>query len=152
MDQTENENFAQEVGTVERVARELNVELPHTKLPTSLRLIALFTLIGGLSILGSIFADVVRPNSESFGFYMLRLIVGILAVATAYGIEGKKRWALWLYGVIVVVGLFINPFMTILPLCIFIYLYRERKFFAPSALDKILHFLVFSTKLFFKKK
>ncbi|RJQ28059.1 hypothetical protein C4565_04195 [Candidatus Parcubacteria bacterium] len=141
-----------EEGEIDKVAEELNVGLPHVKLPTPIRLITLFTLIGGLSILGSVFADVVRPNTEEFGFYILRLFIGILAVATAYGIEQKKRWSLWLYGIIVVIGFFTNPLVTILPLLIFIYLYKRRKLFARSALDKIIHFLAFSIKLFFKKK
>ena len=123
---------------IEKAAEELHVELPAGNLPLPLKVIALFTLIGGLSIIGSIFSDVVRPGQLSVFAYLLRLGVGVLAVAIAYGIVRRHRWALWLYGLIVAVGLFINPVVASLPLAIAVYLYLHRKYLRPSFLDETL--------------
>ncbi|MEW6617032.1 MAG: hypothetical protein AB1333_01275 [Patescibacteria group bacterium] len=141
-----------EKGEVEELAEELNINLPSVGLPPSIKLIALFTLIGGLSIVGSLFADVVRPNAEGFGFYILRFIVGFLSLGTVHGMARKKRWALWFYGFIVIIGIFINPIISILPLGILIYLYKNRSLFEPSVFDKILTFFAFATKEAFKSK
>ena len=112
---------------IEKIARELQVSLPASGLPLLLRLIALFTLIGGLSIIGGIFADIVRPPTSTPHFYFLRVIVGVLAIAISYGIIERKRWALWLYAVVVLVGLFINPLVAILPSLILLYLFSKRQ-------------------------
>lgn len=140
---------------IEKIAKELNVALPSGQMPAPVKLIALFTLVGGLSIIGSIFADVVAPDSEKFGIYILRLIVGLLSVGIAYGIADKRRWALWLYGLIVITGFSVNPVVAILPLGILAYLYKHKELFRLSVFDKILNFLVFAIKetlgSFFKK-
>src|SRR5690606_16618272 len=115
----EKENFVlddpatpdKEEEVAEKISEELNVNLPGQYLPLPIRLIAYFTLIGGLSIVGSLFSDIVRPQGENPIFYVMRIAVGVLAILIAYGILEKKRWAIWLYGVLALVALNFNPFL-----------------------------------------
>ena len=125
-------------GKAEKIADELKVTLPASGSPLPLRLIALFTLIGGLSIIGSLFADIVRPPSNTPHFYFVRIIVGLLAVFISYEIIEKSRLAIWLYGIIVVVGLFINPIVSILPGLVPVYLIFQRHQFKSSIIDQFL--------------
>lgn len=124
---------------VEEIAHALHVEMPEGDLPYPLNLIALFTLIGGLSILGGLFVDIGGPSgSVETRFYVLRLGVGVLAVFTAYGLVKKERWALWLYGVIGCIGLYFNSVSAVVPLLALWYLYLKRTEFRPSVLDMLL--------------
>ena len=125
-------------GKAEKIADELKVTLPASGSPLPLRLIALFTLIGGLSIIGSLFADIVRPPSNTPHFYFVRIIVGLLAVFISYEIIEKSKLAIWLYGLIVVVGLFINPIVSILPGLVLVYLIFQRHQFKSSIIDQFL--------------
>lgn len=120
----------------EEIAGELRISLPASGLPLLLRLIALFTLLGGLSIIGSIFADIVKPPSSTPHFYFIRIIVGILAIIISYEIIKKNRLALWLYAVIVLIGLFINPLVSILPGLVLLYLFFQRSLFKLSIFDQ----------------
>ncbi len=121
---------------VEKIADDLKVSLPASGSPLLLRLIALFTLIGGLSIIGSLFADIVKPPSNTPHFYFLRIVVGLLAIFISYEIIEKSRLALWLYAVIVVVGIFINPIVTIIPGGVLIFLWLQRSYLKPSIIDQ----------------
>ncbi len=125
-------------GKAEKIADELKVTLPASGSPLPLRLIALFTLIGGLSIIGSLFADIVKPPSNTPHFYFLRIIVGLLAIFISYEIIEKSKLAIWLYGIIVVVGLFINPIVSILPSLVLMYLIFQRHQFKSSIIDQFL--------------
>jgi len=125
-------------GKAEKIADELKVTLPASGSPLPLRLIALFTLIGGLSIIGSLFADIVRPPSNTPHFYFLRIIVGLLAIFISYEIIEKSRLAIWLYGVIVIVGLFINPIVSVLPGLVLVYFIFQRHQFKSSIIDQFL--------------
>ena len=129
----------------EKIAEELKVSLPASGSPLLIRLIALFTLIGGLSIIGSIFADIVRPPSNTPHFYFIRIMVGLIAIIIAYEIIERSKLALWLYAVIVLAGLFINPIVSILPGVVLGYLFIKRSYFKPSVID---HFI---NKLFGSK-
>ena len=122
----------------EEIAEELEVNLPGIGLSIPLRVIALFTLIGGLSIVGSMFADIVNPDKTNVFAYLGRLFVGLMALTVSYGILHLKRWSLWLYGFIALIGLAINPAVAIFPVIVVIYLYRKRKLFSPSVLDFII--------------
>ena len=125
-------------GRVEKIADELKVSLPASGLPLLFRLIALFTLIGGLSIIGSLFADIVKPPSNTPHFYFLRIIVGLIAIFISYEIIAKSRLALWLYAVVVIVGFFINPIVSILPGLVLTYLVFQRHKLKPSKPDQFL--------------
>ncbi|MDP3901668.1 MAG: hypothetical protein Q8Q37_01660 [bacterium] len=121
----------------EKIAKELHVTLLGQGLPLPVNLISAFMLIGGLSIIGSSFADIVDPVSKSLFLYFLRFSTGIAAIAISYGLIKRERWAIWIYGFIIFAGLFINPVLTLLPLAILIYLYLNRQLFRPSVLDRI---------------
>ena len=120
------------------IARTLRIDVPSVKLPMAIRLIAALTLIGGLSIIGSLFVDIGRPSaSVRSGFYLLRLVTGVIAVAAAYGIIRKERWALWLYSLIALAGLSLNPITALIPGAALLYLYVKREHFTPSAADTL---------------
>lgn len=123
---------------IDKAIKEMGVGLPVTNEPLIFKLIALATLAGGLSIVGSTFVDIVRPDSISGFFYILRLAIGVLAIAVAYGIVQKKRWALWLYGLIVLVSLIANPGLAIIPAAILAYLSFHKNRFAPCIFDFLL--------------
>jgi|SRR3989344_1515026 len=121
---------------VEKIVKSLHVLMPEGDFPTLLKLIYVFTLIGGSSVIGSLFVDIAIPGSQdSISFYILRLIIGCLAVATAYMIARNERWAMWFYGVIAVTGLFVNSIASVIPLLVLLYLFLIRKQFKPSVLD-----------------
>ena len=121
---------------VAEVAETLNIELPKSKAPLVMKLITLFTLIGGLSIIGSLFVDIGRPSASiQSKFYILRLIIGMLAIGTAYGLAKKERWAMWLYGIIAVAGFYLNPITVLIPGTAFAYLYAKRDRLRVSAFD-----------------
>ena len=122
--------------SIEKVAREINVNLPLTNLPLPLKIITLLITIGGLSITASALTDVFNPNDIGLAFYLLRAIAGVTMLAIAYGLIKRRRWSIWIYGIIVVIGVFINPGVSILPLLILIYLYTKRAMFAESIFDK----------------
>lgn len=130
--QTRMEKFEDET---QKVSEELKINLPGQGLFLPLRLIGLFTLVGGLSIIGSAFANIVDSTATNLGIYILRLLVGALSITSAYGIIEHKRWALWSYGAIVLIGLYYNPVVTILPAIALIYMYTQRQRFSMSILD-----------------
>ena len=113
----------------EQVAKEFNVNLPLGNAPLIIKIIALFTLLGGLSVMGSIFGDLVRPGHNNLGLYLLRIITGVLAIVVSYGILHQKKWSIWLYGLIVVIGFLNNPLFAILPAIIVVYLYLKKDYF-----------------------
>ena len=136
----------------ERAANDLQINLLGANLPSTLRFIALFMLAGGISIIGSVLADIVNPNQQNIEFYLLRIVVGILAISTAYGIIKLQRWALWIYGGAIVIGIIVNPLVTVLPLAVLIYLIFEREKFSPSILDIKTEKITSKFITFFKKK
>lgn len=146
--QNQEENLEQKA---EEAADELKINLPGANLPPVLRFIALFMLAGGLSIVGSIFADIVNPIQTNVSFYLLRILVGSLVLATAYGIIRLQRWALWAYGLALLIGVFVNPIVVLLPLVVLIYLYAHRDKFTPSVFDYQLAEFIMKIKSLFKK-
>jgi hypothetical protein len=130
----------------EEIAEEMEVNLPGVGLSLPLRVISLFTLIGGFSIIGSMFADIVNPDKTNVFAYLGRLFVGLVAVTVSYGILHLKRWSLWLYGFIALVGLAINPAVAIFPVIVTIYLYKCRKQFEPSVIDFMIGNIISSLK------
>lgn len=132
MESSEGENLEQKA---EEAADEMKINLPGGNLPPVLRFIVLFMLAGGLSIIGSIFADIVNPTQTNLSFYLLRIVVGGLVLTTAYGIIRMQRWAIWIYGVALLIGLLVNPIVVVLPAAVFIYLFVYRERFVPSLFD-----------------
>lgn len=135
MEPEENE---EESKIANKINQEFKVNLPGQNLPTPARFIAFFTLIGGFSIIGSLFVDIVRPNDEDISFFLLRVIAGVVAIATSYGIIEHKRWSIWLYGGFTLLALASNPFLSLIPLGVVVYLFLKREYFAPSPLDLVL--------------
>lgn len=146
-------NEQEEDKVADTLNKEFRINLPGQNLPTPVRIIAFFTLIGGLSIAGSLFADIVRPSGEHFGFFTLRIFAGAIAILTAYGIIEHKRWSIWLYGLFTLFALFSNPLLAIIPFGVVIYLYTQRSYFEKSIADNYLinAVNVFKEKLKFRK-
>jgi hypothetical protein len=128
----------EESDIADKVSQELQINLPGKFLPAPVRLIAFFTLAGGLSIVGSLFVDIVRPGKVDVFLYFFRILIGILAIGITYGIIERKRWAIWLYGLIAVISLFTNPVLAIVPAVVFIYLFYVRSIFTPSVIDNVI--------------
>src|SRR5258706_16209091 len=112
-----------------KIAKQLEVALPGGNLPIEIKLIALFTLTGGLSIMGGIFGDVIRPTGTHLPTYLIRLVVGISMIVISYGIVTRKKWSLFLYGLIIIVGLYVNFIAALIPLIAVIYLIIRHNLF-----------------------
>ncbi len=112
-----------------KVAGQLKITLPGGSLPIEVKLIALFTLTGGLSIIGGIFGDVIRPTGTHLPTYLIRLVVGVSMIALAYGIVTRRKWSLLLYGLIVIMGLYVNFIAALIPLVAVVYLIFKRDLF-----------------------
>ncbi len=110
-------------------AGQLKVTLPGGNLPIEVKLIALFTVTGGLSIMGGIFGDVIRPTGIHLPTYLTRLFVGVAMIAISYGIVTRKKWSLWLYGLIIAVGLYVNFVAALIPLAALVYLVLRHDLF-----------------------
>lgn len=122
-----------EKNQIDELIATLHVTLPEGKLTLTTKVIAFLTSAGGLSILAGILADVVRPGGISLGHYILRIIIGIIMTAVGYGIIKQKGWVVWLYGSISIISLMINPIVSVIPLLITIYLYRQKIYFDKHA-------------------
>ncbi|MBI2024620.1 MAG: hypothetical protein HYT03_00820 [Candidatus Harrisonbacteria bacterium] len=114
---------------VEKAAEKLQIPLPTGRGPLILKLIALLNLAGGLGITGSVLADVATTEMVNIVVYLVRLLVGLLAIAVAYGIIQKKLWSPWLYAGVVLIGLFTNPLLAIVPAIVTIYIFTQRDYF-----------------------
>lgn len=132
------ENTEEQDQVADKISQEFKITLPGQNLPTPVRVIAFFTLIGGFSIIGSLFVDIVRPLEEGLSFFILRTIAGLTAISIAYGIIEHKRWSIWLYGAFTLFAIFSNLILSIIPLSVVIYLYIKRDFFTPSPPDILL--------------
>ncbi len=137
-DNQEGEKMQEVEKAAEKISEELHVELPAKGLLFPIRIIALFALLGGLGIIGSGFADILDATKNNVWIYIFRTLVGLLALAAAYGIIEHQRWALWLFGLIVFMGLVINPIITLFPLAALVYLFTKRGLFEPSRFDRLL--------------
>ena len=122
---------------IEAVAEKLDVKLPKIPLPLPIKIITLIIVAGSFSILGGIFTDFIIPNSGSNANHLYRLVIGLIFLLIAYGIYDRRRWALWLYGTIIFIGIFINFILAFIPTLIVIYLYTERKVLRPGYIDKL---------------
>lgn len=127
---------SQQHSIVEDIAEHLAVKLPKQNLPLPMRIIMLVFVIGGLSILTSIFTDFVASDS-SLVLYIYRLMTGAAFLLIAYGLYERRRWSVWLYGLLVFVGLIINFFLALAPALLVAYLYTQRHLLAPSFMDRL---------------
>ncbi|MBU6141587.1 hypothetical protein KGO95_00520 [Patescibacteria group bacterium] len=121
---------------VKKIAAELKVNLPTKRMPILIKLIVLFLLAGGFSIIGSLFTNIINTDPIDLWSYILRVVFGFLIITMAYGIIEKKSWALWLYALLALIGLATNPIPVILPIIILIYLFSKREYFTSCILDK----------------
>lgn len=122
---------------LEKVAEDLEVKLPKGTLPFAIRIITLIMIIGGLSILGSVFTDFSVPRNGGVIINFYRFITGVLFLVVAYGLEVRQRWSLWLYAIVVFIGLILNFSIALIPALLVIYLYTKRALFKPCFLDII---------------
>jgi ABC-type transport system involved in multi-copper enzyme maturation permease subunit len=137
---------------LEEAAGELEVKLPKGTLPFALKIITLILLVGGLSILGSVFTDFVIPKNGGLILHFYRLLTGVAFLAVAYGIYQRQRWSIWLYGIIVFIGLTINFTLALAPALLVIYLYSKRQIFKPCFLDYLSNRFFKNIKSIFHKK
>lgn len=149
-DNTNRDKKVEKEDVVDVATRELATALPKTTLPLFLKLIALFTLIGGLSIIEGSFSGIFSRSEIDFLEYILRLSGGLSLIAISYGLMMRRDWAIWLYFFVVVVGFFINPAFLIFPAIIVAYLFYERKIFRPSVFDKYVSQVVYRVKEIFR--
>ena len=113
---------------LDEIIETLHIDVTEENIPTILKFISLFTLVGGLSIIGNSFVDIGQPNgSVNAQLYILRLVIGIISIMISYGLVKKERWAVWLYAVIFIVGLYTNPITVLVPGIVLLYLYIIRK-------------------------
>lgn len=125
---------------IKEVAQAIEVSLPGGKIPLPMKLLTLFTTIGGTGILAGVVTDIVRPQAVVAHFYLLRLSMGIAMILVAYGTIKRKRWTIWLYGGISIIGFFFNPLVAIIPLLITAYIYFQKDYFGPSIPDHAMNF------------
>jgi len=147
----EPQSDIEESQVADRISKEFKVNLPGENLPTPVRLIAFFTLIGGLSIIGSLFVDIIHPAKVDVSFFILRTFAGVISIIIAYGIIEHKRWSIWLYALFTIFAVFSNPFLAIIPLGVVVYLYTQREFLYPSVADMYLAAGIEKIKSKFKK-
>jgi len=120
---------------ITEVAETLQVEIPKARISGLLKFIALFTLIGGLSIIGSLFVDIVQPERVSGLSYLLQIAVSAVAITAAYSILKKNYLAFWLFALITILALLLNPVTAVVPGIAAIYLYFNRPLFKKTKLD-----------------
>jgi len=119
--------------TIEKVSDEMKLGLPpHGQLPFPARVTIFLALLSGIAIIGSVFADSFTVRQTSVGLYLLRLAMGFALVVTAHGLNRRRRWGVWLFGLIALVSIFRSPFFGLLPAIVFIYLYIIKRHFRPT--------------------
>lgn len=111
------------------VSKTLNIELPFGNIPLPMKVVAFLTSAGGLSILANMISDFLRPPDTSFHFYILRIIAGGAMIAVGYGILKKQEWSIWIYGALSLISIFINPVLSVIPVCVTLYMISQRSYF-----------------------
>jgi len=132
--------------TIEGAAKELNVNLPDPDAPLAIRLVALLTLVGGLSAVGSTFAEMFNREPTDLVSYSLRIFAGGLFIIISYGLFRRERWPMWTLLILVGVAFFLNYISAVVPALLLILLFFEREYLKPSRFDRWL------SKHFFKDK
>lgn len=135
---------------IDKIAGELGINIPKDFLPFPMRIVILLMLVGGLGILGSVFTDFLSPKQGGISVQLLRLLTGIAFLTVAFGIHSRERWAAWLYGGIVFVGLLFNFLFAIVPALLVIYFYINRSYLSACYLDYIAISVYEELKIFLK--
>lgn len=118
---------------VEKVAEDLNIELPETaNTPFGYRMITLLVLLGGIAIVGNVFSDNFSFHNVNILLYFARLAIGLLLVMIAYGLNKRRFYAVWLMGAATIISMISDLYLAIVPLLVFIYLYRQQEVFIPK--------------------
>jgi len=129
-----NDEEKKEESSIEKFAEKLQVKLPKAKEPVGIKIIALFILIGGLSLITEVFTGIFRDSFE-FSDYIIRIGGGFLAIVVAYGLVVRMRLSLWLFGFFVLVGLLINLYFTVFWVLVLVYLIYNRRYLNKSVVD-----------------
>lgn len=121
----------------DKLSKTLNIVLPFGHVPLPIKIVAFLTSAGGLSILANIFSDFLHPSNTLIVFYFLRILAGLAMVIVGYGILKKQEWSIWIYGVLSLVSIFINPVLSIVPVTVTVYLISEHKYFNKGHLSDL---------------
>lgn len=119
------------------ITKTLHINVAFGNIPLPMKIIALLTSAGGLSIIASIFADIVRPNETILHFYLLRIVTGLVMIFVGYGIIKQREWSLLLYGMVSVASFLINPIASIIPILITLYLIWNKHYFVSGKIKWI---------------
>lgn len=130
---------------IEAVTETLHINLPFGNIPLPMKIVALLTSAGGLSIVASIFADIVRPQDTFIHFYLLRIVTGLVMIFVGYGIIKRREWSILLYGLVSIASLLINPIASVIPIVITIYLIWNKHYFVSGKIKWV--FLFIKTKI-----
>lgn len=117
---------------LERAAESVDIRPPRSREPFGIRLLAFAMVLGGLSVIGSVFASVLDPAMRYGSVATVsRLAAGLFMVIVAYGILTDRGWAIWAMGLLVFISAFTNPVITILLAAgfVFLLLHRRRSWF-----------------------
>lgn len=121
--------------SLEKAAKDLNIEPPKSRESFGVRMLAYAMIVGGLSIIGSVFVSIFEPQ-HSFNTYtgtILRIGVGSFILLTAYGILKRRQWSLWGFGVLVAFSIFTNPTLALFLGGAFVFLLYHRRHFVKGA-------------------
>lgn len=120
---------------IEDVTQELGVSVPKGGAPLFIRLIALILIIGGVSLMASAFTNILNRN-VSFGYQLISVLSGALILAAAYSLVKRMRLALWLLSIFIIIGLFVNAPLVILPAGILAFLIMSRRGLQKGPIDR----------------
>ena len=121
---------------IRKAAEELDIKFPEARGPFGINLIALFFLIGGVALVGTVFTDIFGPRLNPLTI-VFRTTVGVASLFIAYGLIKKLRWSLWLYGLLMIVSIFFNPVLAVLYVLVLVYLLTRKDIFKKGKLDNL---------------
>ena len=119
---------------LEEIAEELQLIIPKSHKSMGVRVVALLSLVGGVGILSAAITDIFSYK-VSFIIRLASGATGFIFLAIAYGLIKKRRWAIWLWGLVSLVAAFSNPASAIILVAIFVYLWIKREDLRESPLD-----------------
>ncbi len=122
---------------IRKAAKELDINLPETRGPFGINLIALFFLVGGIALVGATFTDIFGLRTSAW-VVIFRTVVGAVSIFISYGLIKKLRWSLWLYGLLLIASIFFNPILSVLYVIVLVYLVAHKNVFKKGRLDSFL--------------
>lgn len=115
---------------IEDVVEDLNIEPPGSAESYAVRLIAYTLVLGGVSVVGSVFTGIFEvPTYGILSGTLARIAFGCAIVLIAYGILKRRRWALLGFAGLVVLSAFFNPVLALFLAAALVFLLSHRKHF-----------------------